>query len=60
MLKGKIIPVGKSTIEGIQRDPTEIMGWYNVEEMEAWKNIFPLKEVSAVMVLPQPCRYCPL
>nr|POE50109.1 hypothetical protein CFP56_73617 [Quercus suber] len=39
--------VGKSTIVGIQRDPTKIMGWYNAEEMEAWKNIFPLKEVSA-------------
>nr|POE83481.1 hypothetical protein CFP56_52333 [Quercus suber] len=45
--EGNIIPVGKSTITRIQRDPTKIMGRYNTEEMEAWKNIFPLIEVSA-------------
>ena len=46
-LKGKVIPLGGKTIEGIQRDPTDIMGWYEVEAMEACKNIFPLMEVSA-------------
>ena len=46
-LKGKVIPIGDRTIEGIQRDPTDIMGWYEEEAMEAWKNIFPLIEVSA-------------
>ena len=46
-LRGKVIPIGASTIEGIQRDPIDIMDWYEVEAMEAWKNIFPLMEVSA-------------
>ena len=48
-LQGKVIPIGASTIEGIQRDPIDIMGWYEVEAMEAWKNIFPLMEVSACL-----------
>ena len=34
-------------IEGIQRDPTDIMGWYEKEALVAWKNIFPLTKVSA-------------
>jgi len=46
-LRGKVIPLGGKTIEGIQRDPTDIIGWYKEEAMEAWKNIFPLTEVSA-------------
>ena len=46
-LRGKVIPIGDSTIEGIQKDLKDIMGWYEVETMEAWKNIFPLTEVSA-------------
>ena len=46
-LKGKVIPIGDKTIEGIYGDPTDIMGWYEVEAMEAWKNLFPLIEVSA-------------
>lgn len=46
-LKGKVFPIGDKTIEGIQRDPTDIMGWFEEEAMEAWKNIFSLIEVSA-------------
>ena len=46
-LKGKVIPIGDKTIESIQRDPTYIMGYYEMEAMEAWKNLFPLTEVSA-------------
>ena len=46
-LREKVIPIGDKTIEGIQRDPTDIMGWHDVEAMEAWKNLFPLTEVSA-------------
>ena len=46
-LKGKVIPNGDKTIEGKQRDPTDIMGWYEEEALVAWKNIFPLTEVSA-------------
>ena len=34
-LGGKVIPVGDSTIEVIQRDPIDIMGWYEAEAMEA-------------------------
>nr|POE54011.1 hypothetical protein CFP56_35188 [Quercus suber] len=47
LLKGKVIPIVEKTVEGIQRDPTDIMGWYEMEAMEAWKNLFPLTEVSA-------------
>lgn len=46
-LRGKVIPSGDKTIEEIQRNPTDIMGWYKEEAMKAWKNIFPLTEVSA-------------
>ena len=46
-LKGKVIPIGDKTMESIQRDPTDIMGYYEMEAMEAWKNLFPLTEVSA-------------
>lgn len=46
-LKGKVFSIGDKTIEGIQRDPTDIMGWFEEEAMEAWKNIFSLIEVSA-------------
>ena len=46
-LKGKVIPIGDKTIKGIQRDPIDIMGWYEEEALVAWKNIFPLTEVSA-------------
>lgn len=45
-LKGKVIPIGDQMIDGIQRDPTDIMGWYEEEALVAWKNIFPLTEVS--------------
>ena len=34
-LKGKVIPIGDKTIEGIQRDPTDIMGWYEEEALVA-------------------------
>ena len=45
-LNGKVIPIEDRTIEGIQRDPTVIMGWYKEEAFVAWKNIFPLTEMS--------------
>nr|POE51218.1 hypothetical protein CFP56_14657 [Quercus suber] len=34
-------------IEGFQRDPTNIMGWYKEEALEPRKNNFPFIEVSA-------------
>ena len=46
-LKGKVIPIRDKMIEGIQRDPTDIMGRYEKEALVAWKNIFPLTKVSA-------------
>ena len=46
-LNGKVIPIEDRMTEGIQRDPTDIMGWYEEEALVAWKNIFPLTEMSA-------------
>ena len=46
-LRGKVIPIGDRMIEGIQRNLIDIMGWYEEEAMEAWKNIFSLTKVSA-------------
>ena len=44
--KGKIIPIGDQTIQWIRQDPTEVWGWFDLELMLAWKNIFPLTEES--------------
>ena len=44
--KGKVIPVGDDTINWIRRDPTEIWGWFEMDLMQAWKNMFPLTETS--------------
>ena len=46
-LKGKVIPIRDKTIERIQRDLTDIMGWYEEEALVAWKKIFALIKVSA-------------
>ena len=44
--KGKIIPIGDTTINMIKRDPTEVMGWFEWELMQAWRNLFPLTDLS--------------
>ena len=33
--KGKIIPIEDTTINMIKRDPTEVMGWFEWELMQA-------------------------
>ena len=44
--QGKIILVGEETIKWIRQDPMEIWGWFDLELMLAWKNLFPLTEAS--------------
>ena len=44
--KGKIIPIGDTMINMIKRDPTEVMGWFEWELMQAWRNLFPLTDLS--------------
>ena len=44
--QGKVIPIGEETIKWIRQDPTEIWGWFDLELMIAWKNLFPLTEAS--------------
>ena len=44
--QGKVIPVGEETIKWIKQDPTEVWGWFDLELMIAWKNLFPLIEAS--------------
>ena len=44
--KGKVILVGDDTINWIRRDPTEIWGWFEMDLMQAWKNMFSLTEMS--------------
>ena len=44
--QGKVIPVGEETIKWIRQDPTEVWGWFDLELMIAWKNLFPLIEAS--------------
>ena len=34
-LRGKVIPSGDKTVEEIQRNPTDIMGWYKEKAMKA-------------------------
>ena len=43
--------MGDNTINMICRDPTLIMGWFEKELMEAWLNIFPLKETIENKIL---------
>ena len=47
--KNKIIPIGDETIKWIRQDPTEIWGWFDLELMLAWKNMFPLTEKNREM-----------
>ena len=49
--QNKLIPMGDNTINMICRDPTHIMGWFEKELMEAWLNIFPLKETIENKIL---------
>ena len=49
LYKNKIIPIGDETIKWIRQDPTEIWGWFDLELMLAWKNMFPLTEESREM-----------
>ena len=44
--KGKIIPIGDTMINMIKRDPMEVMGWFEWELMQAWRNLFPLTDLS--------------
>ena len=44
--QGKVIPVGNETIQWIRQYPNEICGWFKLELMLAWKNMFPLTEES--------------
>ena len=44
--KGKVIPVGDETIRWIRQDPTEVWGWFKLELMITWKNMFLLTEIS--------------
>lgn len=44
--RGKIIPIGDETIEWIRQDPMKIWGWFDLELMLAWKNMFPLMKES--------------
>lgn len=44
--EGKIIPIGDETIQWIRKDPTKIWGWFDLELMLVWKNMFPLTEES--------------
>ena len=41
-LKGKIIRLSNSMVNMIRASPTEIMGWFDLDLMQAWKVIFPL------------------
>nr|POE84594.1 hypothetical protein CFP56_70683 [Quercus suber] len=47
--KGKTIPVGDDTIRWIRQDSTEVWGWFDTELMLAWKNMFPLTEISKLV-----------
>lgn len=38
--------MGNETIRWIQHDLIEIWGWFDVELMGAWKNLFPLAELN--------------
>lgn len=44
--QGKIILIGEDTIKSIRQDPTEVLGWFDLELMIAWKNMFLLTVVS--------------
>ncbi|KAF3954929.1 hypothetical protein CMV_019789 [Castanea mollissima] len=44
--KGKAIPIGDNTINWIRRDPMNIWGWFEMDLMQAWKNMFPLTKTS--------------
>lgn len=44
--KGKVIPIGDDMINWIRRDPTEIWGWFEIDLMQVWKNMFPLTKMS--------------
>ena len=40
----EVIPVGNETIQWTRQYPNEIWGWFELELMLAWKNMFPLME----------------
>lgn len=40
----EVKPVGNETIQWIRQYPNEIWGWFELELMLAWKNMFPLME----------------
>jgi len=44
--RGKIVPIGDEMINWIRQDPTEIWGWFDLELMLTWKNMFPLTKES--------------
>nr|POE67552.1 hypothetical protein CFP56_62291 [Quercus suber] len=48
--QGKVIPMGVETINWTRRDPTEIWGWFKLELAQAWKNMFPLTDLSKRLV----------
>ena len=45
-LKGKVIELSNSMVNMICRSPIEIMGWFDLDLMRAWKFIFPLTPTS--------------